>query len=1568
MKNPQKLAPEIVTCGADGLQLFHPAVRDWFEAVFTEPTRPQRMGWPAIARGESTLILAPTGSGKTLAAFLWCINRLMFETPAIQEHACRVLYLSPIKALAVDVERNLRAPLVGIRQSAQRMNAEYFEPSIAIRTGDTPPAERARFARHPSDILITTPESLYLLLTSNARDALRSIETVVLDEIHALVPTKRGSHLALSLERLGRLCPRKLQRIGLSATQRPLQEVAHYLGGVDVSKPPANSSADQEDSARLMMDLETPSTAPEYRDVTIVDASEPKRLDLRVAVPVEDMAQLDKVEEIPSGPASKGPARHSIWSAIHPKLLELVKSHRSTLIFVNNRRLAERISGAINDLAGETLVRAHHGSVAVAQRKQIEDKLKLGTLRGLVATSSLELGIDMGAIDLVVQIESPSSVASGMQRVGRASHQVGAVSKALIFPKYRGDLVACAAITQAMYQGRVESVHYPRNPLDVLAQQIVAMVAMDPWDVTQLFDVIRSAAPYAAITRAIFESLLDLLSGRYPSDEFTELRPRLTWDRVGNQLTARQGARRIAVVNAGTIPDRGLYGVFLAGATKGARVGELDEEMVFESRIGDTIILGASTWRIENISHDRVVVSPAPGEPGKMPFWHGDTAGRPAEFGEQIGKMTRELAALPRAVAFTKLTEQHSLDSNAAENLLHYLDEQKLATEKIPSDEDVVIEICRDDLGDRRVCVLTPFGSRVHAPWCIAVTAKLRSEYGWEVESMWSDDGFVIRLPENEEPIDSSLLIPAPAEFRDLLIRQLGSTSLFAAKFREAAARALLLPRRRGGLRTPLWQQRKRAADLLAVAARYSSFPILLETYRECIRDVFDLPVAASILAKIQQGAIRVKMVESRNPSPYAASLLFSYVANYIYEGDAPLAERRAQALSIDQSQLEELFGDADLRELLDHAALDEVEAKLQSLEHDYQARHADGIHDLLLKLGDLSASELALRSTNPEIAALVHELVDARRVVRVRIANEHRFVPVEYASRYRDALGAPLPPGLPEVFLENAGEPLLEIARRFARTHGPFLTEEFAKRYGIQISAVEPLLRALHAQGKLLEGEFRPHGRHREWCDPDVLQQIRRKSLARLRREIEPVDQNTFSRFAMHWQGVTVPRKGLEALLDIVESMQGVAVLASELEREILPLRISDYRPGDLDTLIAAGEIVWLGVEPLGERDGRIALYLSESLPLLVPPKQMQPARPDPSDRAKQILEFLASHGASFFPAIHAACGGGFPGESLDALWELVWSRQVTNDTFQPLRNLTRPPDRERNRPGFADDRPGSPEFLRRLRSRSSSSAGAQGRWSLVQQPMATALTPTQWTANISRQLLIHNGIVSRETALAENVPGGYNMVYPALKTMEQSGLARRGMFVAGLGAAQFAMPAAVDMLRSLRLEPAAAEVVYLAATDPANPYGTILPWPPGEDQETDLPAHHAMARAAGAGVILVNGNLCGFLRRRNPAIHVFLPESEPERSSLARDLARKLAELAIRRQSRNSGLLVGTINNQPAREHFLARFLEGAGFVDTALGFQMRRVRSQGIATQEEVPLDSVTADDEPEISETA
>ncbi|MGA2812964.1 MAG: crosslink repair DNA glycosylase YcaQ family protein [Candidatus Acidiferrum sp.] len=1568
-----RVAPAI-----DALGIFHPAVREWFAAVFPAPTSPQVAGWPAISRGESTLILAPTGTGKTLAAFLWCINRMMFSPVPLRAERCRVVYISPIKALAVDVERNLRAPIIGIAQAAERRGAEFHQPSVFIRTGDTIPAERARFERHPADILITTPESLYLLLTSNAREALRSVEVVVIDEIHAIVPTKRGSHLSLSMERLEHLARRPLQRIGLSATQRPLEEVARFLGGADLSRP-ASASTEKGVTAALannageeaLCEFESAAFLPVYRPVTIVDASAPKRLDLRVEVPVEDMTRLEELDNLPSGPASQGPLRRSIWSAIHPKLLEQIRSHRSTLIFVNSRRLAERISGAINELAGETLVRAHHGSVAVAQRQEIEDRLKLGTLRAIVATSSLELGIDMGAIDLVIQIESPPSVASGMQRVGRASHHVGATSNAIIFPKFRADLVACAAITRAMYEGQVESVHYPRNPLDVLAQQIVAMVSLEDWSVENLFDLVRSSAPYAALTRSIFDSVLDMLSGRYPSDDFADLRPRITWDRIKNSLSSRQGSQRVAIINGGTIPDRGLYGVFLAGATRGARVGELDEEMVFESRQGDTIILGASTWRIEEISHNQVIVSPAPGEPGRMPFWKGEAAGRPAEFGRKIGEMTRELVALPRPVAFSKLVEEHSLDVNAAENLLKYLEDQRAATGRIPSDEDIVIEVCRDEMGDRRVCVLTPFGRPIHAPWCMAVTAKLRAERGLAVESMWSDDGFVLRVPDTDETIRSEDLLPSPAEFKELVLRQLGSTSLFAAKFREAAGRALLLPKRRPGLRAPLWQQRKRAADLLAVAAQFSTFPMLLEAYRECIRDVFDLPAAASILAGIHRGAIRVTHVASDKPSPFAASLLFSYVANYIYDGDAPLAERRAQALAIDQSQLEELLGDSDLRELLDAAALDEVEARLQSLEPEYRARHSDGVQDLLLKLGDLTEDEIIARSESPEIAASITGLATSRRAVRVRIAGQARYIPVEYAARYRDALGTPLPPGLAEVFLAKTDDPLRELLRRYARTHGPFTTVDLAARYGLPPAAVDTALHALHGLGKLLEGEFRPGGTHREWCDPDVLQQIRRKSLSRLRREIEPVEQHTFARLTARWQGVSVRRRGLEALLDTIENLQGAAVLASELEREIFPARIADYRQGDLDTLMASGQAAWVGVEQIGEHDGRVALYLTESLPLLLPPEELRSDTSPLSEKAAQILEFLGSRGASFFTAIHAALGGGFPGEMRDALWQLVWSGRITNDTFHPVRDLLRPREGKHERAAtFDGGPPGSPEFLRRLRSRTAGGGPAQGRWSLVQRNLSPPITVTQWSANIAQQLLVRHGIVLRETAIAENIPRGYPTIYPALKTMEDGGWLRRGMFVAGLGAAQFAMPSAVDILRTLRSTPPTPEVLFLAATDPANPYGTLLPWPRKDSEiasDAGNPASPnalpSLSRTSGAGVILINGTLAAFFRRRNPAVRVFLPESEPERSHFARELGKKLAEVAMRRQGRRTGLLIATIDDLPARAHVLAPFLEAAGFVNTALGFQMRRAALLPMATEQAQDSDADASQTEAE-----
>ena len=1170
-------------------------MRGWFTAAFEAPTGPQALGWPAIARGESTLILAPTGSGKTLAAFLWCLDRLMFSPPPPKTRRCRVLYVSPLKALAIDVQRNLRAPLAGIAQVAGRRGDAYTTPSIAIRTGDTPAAERARFQRDPADILITTPESLYLLLTSNAREALRAVDTLIVDEIHALVPTKRGAHLMLSVERLAALCEQPLQRIGLSATQRPLDEVARFLGGVEAPAASArrwrvarqSRAAERERAAALSLERRGwgPGAVEEevgprdhkkmpvadaesevadefaihrgvvrYRPVTIVDAGTKKRLKLSIEVPVEDMASLSSrgPQALPGGPAGsdsgaegeRGGTRASIWSAIHPRLVELIRAHRSTLIFVNSRRLAERLAGALNELAGETLVRSHHGSIAREQRIEIEDLLKTGALRALVATSSLELGIDMGAIDLVIQIEAPPSVASGLQRIGRGGHQVNAISEGVIFPKFRGDLVACAAVARAMHDGAVEATRYPRNPLDIVAQQVVAMTSMDTWDVDELFATIGRAAPFAELSRTVFDGVLDMLSGRYPSDEFAELRPRITWDRVAGTVQAREGAKRVAIANGGTIPDRGLYGVFMAGAPRspnGARrVGELDEEMVFESRVGETFVLGASSWRIEEITHDRVLVSPAPGEPGKMPFWKGDRAGRPLELGLAIGRLVHDLLRLPAAAAVDRLVREHDLDALAAENLLQYLRDQIAAAREVPDAGTILVERVRDELGDWRVCVLSPRGGRIHAPWAMAAAAKIRQERGIDVETLWGDDGFVVRFPDVDEPPDPRLLLPDPDEVQALVVRQLGATALFAAKFRENAARSLLLPKRRPGMRAPLWQQRKRAADLLAVASRYGSFPVLLETYRECLRDFFDMPALVTTLADVRSRRVRVATVDSDKPSPFAASLLFSYVASFLYDGDAPLAERRAQALAVDHTQLRELVGAIELRDLVDAESMDAIERQLQRLDPRYHAKSADGVHDMLLAIGDLTPEELRARTTTRDVAQSVEALVEARRVLCVRLSGELRHIAIEDAARYRDALGVPLPLGIPESLLEPVRDPLGDLALRYARTHAPFTAGDFASRYSLAGGAAEAVLARLSAEGRLVEGEFRPGGTRQEWTDAAVLRMLRRRSLAKLRQEVEPVDQTVVGRFTTTWQGIIKRRSGADALLDAIEQLQG--------------------------------------------------------------------------------------------------------------------------------------------------------------------------------------------------------------------------------------------------------------------------------------------------------------------------------------------------------------------------------------------------------------------------------------------
>ena len=1485
---------------ADPIAAFREPVRRWFQGSFERATKAQAKGWPPILAGASTLLLAPTGSGKTLAAFLAAIDRLLFSPVPPKAERCRVLYVSPLKALAVDVERNLRAPIAGITAVAGRGGTPFHVPTLAIRTGDTPAAERAKMLRHPPDILITTPESLFLMLTSGARAILASVETVIVDEIHSMVPTKRGAHLFLSLERLEALRQEgapPLQRIGLSATQRPLEEIARLLGGGTVAGRKG-------------------SWAP--RPVTIVDAGSRKAFELTVEVPVEDMARMGEiVDEIPTGPAAAGPARRSIWPSIHPRLLELIRAHRSTMIFVNSRRLAERLAGSLNELAGEEIALAHHGSIARERRLEIEDRLKRGELPAIVATSSLELGIDMGAVDLVVQIEAPPSVASGMQRIGRAGHSVGAVSRGVIFPKYRGDLLACAAVTARMVEGKVEETFYPRNPLDVLAQQIVAIAAGGSIGVDELFELVRRAAPFAELPRSSFDGVLDMLSGRYPSDEFAELRPRVTWDRVGGKIRAREGAGRVAIVNAGTIPDRGLYGVFLAGddPRKSRRVGELDEEMVFESRVGEVFLLGASSWRIQEITHDRVIVSPAPGEPGKMPFWHGDRPGRPPEFGRAIGQLARELSAAPREKAVERLETGHGLDARAAANLVAYLAEQTEATGQVPSDRTIVVERYMDEIGDWRVCVLSPFGARVHAPWAMAVVSRLRRESGTEIEMMWSDDGMVFRLPESDEPPEAALFLPPPDEVEDLLVGSLGQTSLFAARFRENAARALLLPRRHPGRRSPLWAQRKRSADLLAVASRYGSFPILLETYRECLRDVFDLPGLLEILRSVAARRIRVVSSESRVPSPFAAAILFSYVANFIYDGDSPLAERRAQALSVDQAQLKELLGEAELRELLDADAIESLERSLQRLDGARPARHADGLHDLLLGLGDLTVEEIRRRSDPPdEVPEWLETLSRDRRAIRLAIAGDHRWAAAEDAARFRDALGVVLPRGLPEAFLEPVADPLGDLVSRFARTHGPFRTETAASRFDLPVASIRAALDALGAAGRVVEGDFLPGGRTREWCDAEVLRSLKRRSLAKLRSEVEPVEPAALARFFAEWQSVLTPRPGLDALLSAVEQLQGCPVPASVLESEILPARVAGYKPADLDVLCAAGEVIWRGLEPLGPSDGRLALYLPDRYDLLAPASS-----PAEGDLAAQIRGILSTRGALFFSDL-ARETGAFAGDLVRALWDMVWAGELTNDTLAPLRSFLAG--------GSADARR---TFRgRSFRSRRTGPRGSEGRWSLLRSPgEAGRPSETERRAALAGALLERYGVVTREAVHAEGVAGGFSAVYEVYKAMEEAGRVRRGYFVAGLGATQFALPGADDRLRASRDPSPQARTWTLGATDPANPWGAAIPWPEG-------PEGARPQRAAGARVILLEGALLAATGRGDRSLVTFLPKDEPARTEASRALAAALA--APVDAGRRRAVLISRIDGEDPGESPLAPFLAAAGFLRGSRGWLKR------------------------------
>jgi ATP-dependent Lhr-like helicase len=1435
------------------LDAFHPRTRNWFTNAFTSPTPAQEQAWPAIAGGDHVLISAPTGSGKTLAAFLWGIDRLANSAPPAGG-GTRLLYVSPLKALSYDIERNLRAPLRGIADGVAQPaggrragppDSPFHPLTVGIRTGDTPQAQRAAMLRDPPDILITTPESLYLLLTSRAQKGLTSVQAVIVDEIHAVASTKRGAHLALTLERLSALNPTAdPQRIGLSATQNPLEEVGRFLVGPQ-------------------------------RTVTLVDTGLRKPLDLKIHVPVESMVEPDQqtgahdpLEPVVGGEAT----RRSIWPAIYPELLALVEQHRSTIVFVNNRRAAERLALRLNELHASEhpddppreIARAHHGSLAREERTVVEELLKAGELPCLVATSSLELGIDMGAVDLVLQVESPKSVARGLQRIGRAGHGVQDVSKGRIFPKFRADLLECAVVCRLMREGRIEPTVVPRNALDVLAQQIVAIAAATEQDVAvdDLFELVTRTHSYAELPRTLLENVLDMLDGRYPSKEFGELRARIVWDRLGGTIRPRKGARALAVTNAGTIPDRGLYAVVLGD---GRRVGELDEEMVYEARPGQTFLLGATSWRIEEIQRDRVVVSPAPGVPGAVPFWKGDGIGRPKELGRAIGEFARWAVDADEH----ELTERYDLDERAARNLLDFLREQQAATRVLPSDRTIVVERFRDEIGDWRLCVLSPYGGRIHAAWALALSARIRDQAGLESDAIWSDDGIIVHLPDSDQPPGADLVLVEPDELEDIVVAELAGSALFGARFRENASRALLIPRAYPGRRTPLWQQRLKAQSLLEVARRYADFPIVLETYRECLRDVLDLPGLAELLRGLHRRELSLVEVETPTASPFASSLLFDYVATYMYEGDTPNAERRAAALSLDRDLLRELLGQEELRDLIDAGALAALEADLQGRSERTQAANRDGLHDVLRRVGDLRVAEAAERVlAGLDFEAMLLELQRERRAIRLRLAGEERWVAADEAGLYRDALGAVPPGGLPASFLEDVPDAFRTLAARYAAGHGPFTTAELRARYGVDPTAA---LGELERAGSLVRGELRPGGSEREWCDVEVLRRLRRASLAVLRREVEPADQRLLAAFAPSWQGVDRhPRAGagVDRLREVLVPLQGLALPAPIWERAVLPRRCGAYSPAWLDQLCSAGEVVWVGAGAIGRNSGRVALYFREDAPALGPPGLRDPTVPDEAEH-RVILERL-ERSPCFFTDLLA--GVDLAPEALqEALWDLAWAGVATNDAWAPLRAprltlaSTRGPSRSGRRFGP---------------SRRAGQAQVQGRWSLSAPLFAPAADPRERRRALAELLLERHGIVTREHVLAEGIAGGFATLYDSFGDLETLGVCQRGYFVEGLGGAQFALSAAVERLRALRADERAPALV-LATADPAQPYGAVLPWPLQGGERVE---RRRLPRVANSHVALVDFRAVLYVERGGRGlVRVGEPSEEVLRQALA-------------------------------------------------------------------------------------
>jgi ATP-dependent Lhr-like helicase len=1531
------------------LRGFHPLVREWFRETLGAPSAPQTRGWPAIAEGNHTLILAPTGTGKTLAAFLWELNALIAEgIDGPLANAIHLLYVSPLKALNNDIQRNLEGPLAELQQRFGAAGERFPEIRVAVRTGDTPASARARMLRKTPHILITTPESLHIMLTSvRGRGMFSAVRAVIVDEIHAIAGTKRGAHLALTLERLEHLCERPPQRIGLSATQKPLDEIARFLGGCGGrSEEEGGRRKEQGERRKEEGALLPPSSfllpPSSFRPVTIVDCGLVKRMEVRVQSPVADLGRIGG----------------TIWPAVAPLVLNEVRENRTTLVFVNNRAQAEKMAARINALAREEIALPYHGSLSRERRLALERTLKAGQLRALVSTSALELGIDIGTVDLVLQLQSPKRVASGLQRVGRAGHQLAAESRGMFVPTFRDDAMEMLAIVGAMREGDVEPTRVVQNALDVLAQILVAATAVEDWTSAGLFDLARRAYPYHRLTREAFDEVLGMLAGKYPSDVASELDARVVWDRTTDRVTATRASRLVAVVNGGTIPDRGLYTVNLPDRT---RLGELDEEFVHETRVGDVFQLGSSTWRVQSIEHDRVIVIPAPGAPARMPFWHGEYGARSSHLTQRVGELRRALVEAAPDASLTRIREQYGCDEATARSLAEYAREQRAATGIVPDDRTLVAEHFRDEVGSVRVVLHAPFGGRVNAPWGMALAQRFREALRVDVQVQTTDDGIMLRLSQLDVSPPMQLLHGlTPEEATQRVTAEVGQSSLFGARFRMNAGRALLLPRGNPRRRMPLWLQRLKAQDLLEVVREFPSFPILVETYRDVLQDAFDLPALRAVLRDIEVGRVTIRAVQTERPSPMAQSLQFGFVMDWMYADDTPRAERAAALLSLDTALLEDLLDAPGALEENLSGALAELLARRRGTHPDRRARTADELAILLDRAGDLTEIELRERVAEQATGDPVAELRSTGRLVTVAIPSaagaQERSVLVESLPRYLSAFPSVRPPaGVPEAFrapslLERAAR--REILARYLALAGPVNIDEIRARYAFDAGWAARRVGELTERGTLVRGRFSLPGLEGgvRWCSRRLVEQARRRALAVARRQVEAVGFDVFAYFVQRWQHLTRDTRltAHDGLVEAARQLYGIARPPLAWENDYFPARVEQASMAALARLSASGELVWAGEGARETGDARSGLRAARFVKRGTERAWLASVG-DPvlSERAAMVRDHLASRGASFFPDIQQATS--LSAHALrDALSELVVDGLATNDTLEslglvarwrPLFSARRPdePDPTRWLPGDFVRSPNRPVVQRRVNIRrlprwkrpdkEGGDASWPGRWSLLDRA-PSAVRPldaegSEPAAIVARQWLERYGVVARDWWRRERPPVPWRAIYRELRRMELRGDVRRGYFVQGLAGAQFALPAAVEQLRSA----AATEddgLVVLTSSDPANVW--MIPASGGGT------VPDAFARTRGARAILVTHRgrviMTADARARSFAVR---PGLDQQQTTAA---VRAVLRHVTARRSRD--LVVETIDGERAATSRLANAFVAAGLRRTTSGLR--------------------------------